>query len=203
MKGLEYIMGYYSLRRVGNELKNAFNMIKEEVQSNFEVMILLFIMWIILFEEINLFVIITGLVLSVAVILFTDKFLLQGNYDDQYMIGLWQAVRYSYALVIEIFLAGWGVIPNIIKGESDVAIVTCETKLDDEFLIDILANSVTLTPGTVTIEKKGKILRILALDSEGLDKSPREALPLRLEELLLEFEAKSKSKEESKVEEGI
>lgn len=203
MKGLEYIMGYYSLRRVGNELKNAFNMIKEEVQSNFEVMILLFIMWIILFEEINLFVIITGLVLSVAVILFTDKFLLQGNYDDQYMIGLWQAVRYSYALVIEIFLAGWGVIPNIIKGESDVAIVTCETKLDDEFLIDILANSVTLTPGTVTIEKKGKILRILALDSEGLDESPREALPLRLEELLLEFEAKSKSKEESKVEEGI
>lgn len=181
---------------MGNWLKNAFRIIKEEVRSNIEVMVLLFIMWIILFEEINLFVLLTGLTLPIAVIIFTDKFLLQGNYEDEYMLGITQMLHYAYATVIEIFIAGWGVIPNIINGQSDVAIVTCETKLEDEFLIDILANSVTLTPGTVTIEKKGKVLRILALDSEGLEDNPREALPLKLEELLLKFEAKKKAKEE-------
>lgn len=177
-------------------LKNAFQVVKEEVKSNYEIMILLFLMWIILFEEINLFVLITGLILPVVVILFTDKFLLQDNYDDQYMIGLWQIVKYGFALIKEIFIAGIGVIPNIISGESDVAIVTCETKLTDEFLIDILANSITLTPGTVTIEKKGSTLRILALDSDGLEEDPREALPLSLEDMLLEFESEKKDKEE-------
>lgn len=177
-------------------MKNAFDVIKYEVQSNTEVMILLFITWIVLFEEITVFSVLTGLIASVAVIVFTDKFLLQGNYEDQYMIGLWQMIKYFVALIIEIFIAGWGVIPNIISGESDVTIVTCETKLDDEFLIDILANSITLTPGTVTIEKKGKILRILALDSEDLDVEPREALPLKLEELLLEFESEKKQNDE-------
>lgn len=177
-------------------MKNAFNIVKEEVKSNFEVMIILFILWIILFEEITIFSVVTGLILPIGVILFTDRFLLQGNYEDAYMIGIGQMVKYGIALVIEIFIAGWGVIPNILKGESDVSIVSCETKLEDEFLIDILANSVTLTPGTVSIEKKGKVLRILALDSEGLDENPREALPLKLEELLLEFEAKKNAKEE-------
>ncbi len=177
-------------------MKRAFSVIKSEIQSNIEVIILLFITWIILFEAINIFVILTGLLSSIFVIVFTDKFLLQGNYEDQYMIGIWQMVKYSVALVIEIFIAGWDVIPNIISGQSDVTIVTCETKLEDDFLIDILANSITLTPGTVTIEKKGKVLRILALNSKGLDEDPRGALPLKLEDLLLKFEAEKKSKNE-------
>lgn len=191
---MNHILNLY--RRVVSGLKNAFQTIKYEVKSNWEVLILLFVMWLILFEEVNLFVLVTGLTLPIAVILFTDRFLLQGNYYDQYMIGLGQTVKYFIALIVEIFIAGWGVIPNIIKGESNVSIVTCETKLTDEFLIDILANSVTLTPGTVTIEKKGSTLRILVLDSESLDEQPREALPLRLEDLLLEFEAANKTKEE-------
>lgn len=191
---MNHILNLY--RRVVSGLKNAFQTIKYEVKSNWEVLILLFVMWLILFEEVTLFVLVTGLTLPIAVILFTDRFLLQGNYYDQYMIGLGQTVKYFIALIVEIFIAGWGVIPNIIKGESNVSIVTCETKLTDEFLIDILANSVTLTPGTVTIEKKGSTLRILALDSESLDEQPREALPLRLEDMLLEFEAANKAKEE-------
>lgn len=191
---MNHILNLY--RRVVSGLKNAFQTIKYEVKSNWEVLILLFVMWLILFEEVNLFVLVTGLTLPIAVILFTDRFLLQGNYYDQYMIGLGQTVKYFIALIVEIFIAGWGVIPNIIKGESNVSIVTCETKLTDEFLIDILANSVTLTPGTVTIEKKGSTLRILALDSESLDEQPREALPLKLEDMLLEFEAANKAKEE-------
>lgn len=171
-------------------MKNALRLIKYEFRTNIEVLILLTIIWVILFEEINLFVIITGIILPLVVIIFTNKFLLQGNYYEHYNMGIWQFIKYFLALVREIFIAGWGVIPNIISGESTVSIVTCETKLSDDFLIDILANSVTLTPGTVTIEKKGSTLRILVLDTESLGKEPREALPLSLEEMLLDFEPK-------------
>lgn len=175
-------------------MKNFISFVGKEIFSNIEVMILLFLTWIVLFEEITPFVIITGILMPILVVVFTDQFLLLGTYDEEYMIGLWSMTKYIVMLVYEIFVAGMGVIPNIISGESDVKYVTCETKLDDDFLIDILANSVTLTPGTVTAEKHGKTLRILALDAPELDEDPREALPLRLEAILLKYEAKNKEK---------
>lgn len=175
-------------------MKNIISFVGKEIASNIEVMILLFLTWIVLFEEITLFVIITGILMPVLVVIFTDQFLLRGTYDEEYMIGLWSMTKYIVMLIYEIFVAGIEVIPTIISGKSDVSYVTCETKLDNDFLIDILANSVTLTPGTVTAEKKGKTLRILALDAPNLDEDPREALPLRLEAILLNYEENNNKK---------
>lgn len=175
-------------------MKNFISFVGKEISSNIEVMFLLFLTWIILFEEITPFVIITGILMPILVVIFTDQFLLRGTYDEEYMIGLWSMVKYFVVLIYEIFVAGIGVIPNIILKESDVKYVTCETKLEDDFLIDILANSVTLTPGTVTTEKHGKTLRVLALEAPELDEDPREALPLRLEAILLDYEEKNKKK---------
>lgn len=175
-------------------MKNIISFVRKEISSNIEVLVLLFLTWIVLFEEITPFVLITGIFMSVLVVIFTDQFLLRGTYDEEYMIGLWSMAKYSIMLIYEIFVAGIGVIPNIISGESDVKYVTCETKLDDDFLIDILANSVTLTPGTVTAEKHGKTLRVLALDAPELDEDPREALPMRLESILLDYETKKSKK---------
>lgn len=60
------------------------------------------------------------------------------------MIGLGTLLHYSARLVYEIYLAGLGVIPTIIFGEVDAQLIETETKLTDELLIDILANSITL-----------------------------------------------------------
>lgn len=186
-------------RRVVKSVQNAFNILKKEIKANIETMLILFVIWIVLFEEITPFVLISGIILSVGVIVFTDQFLLiYGNYEDRYMLNVGQIIRYALVLLIEIFSAGWSVIPNIVKGESDVAIITVVTDLKDEFLVDMLANSVTLTPGTVTVEKNGSELRILSLESEGLDEDPHQVLPLKVEKLLLKFEEEQKGNKEGR-----
>ena len=184
-------MGMIVLKRKGeNAMKNFIDSVVQDMVSNIKIISVLFVTWIILFEKINLFVIVTGLIMSVVSILLTDMYLMPGNYTDEYMFGLRSMIHYFSILVIEIFFAGIGVIPKIILGDSDVAFVTCETKLTDKFLINILANSITLTPGTVTVKKSGSTLRVLTLDTPNIARGedPRQVLPLKLEHVLLKYE---------------
>lgn len=172
-------------------MKANINLFWEDIIDNKEVIFVLSITWVILFEKVTAPIILSAIILSVLVVVFTDRFLLKGNYEHSYMIGLGTLIHYSARLVYEIYLAGLGVIPTIISGEVDVQLVEIETKLTDELLIDILANSITLTPGTVTADKKGSTLKILALNAPGEMENPRnELIPLRLEEILLNYESK-------------
>lgn len=162
----------------------------DDLIENKEVIIVLSIVWVVLFEQFSIFTFLVGILMAVLVVLFTDRFLLKGNYEHSYMIGLGTLLRYGLRLLLEILLAGIDVIPNIITGKADVQIITCETKLTDELLIDVLANSITLTPGTVTVRKTGSKLFVLALNAPDEDGDPRDVIPLKLEEILLRYENK-------------
>lgn len=162
----------------------------KDILDNKEIIILLTIIWIVLFEYFTPFIFASGLLIAVLVVLFTDRFLLKGNYEHSYVIGFGTLIRYSIRLIVEIYLAGVAVIPTIIKGDADVEMVRVETKLRDELLIDILANSITLTPGTVSVDKIGKQLLILNLNAQAPDEDRRELIPLRLEKILIEYENK-------------
>lgn len=160
----------------------------QEFIDNKELIILLTIIWIILYEKFSFIILFSGVFIAMFVVFFTDKFLLKGNYERSYVIGFTTLLKYIVRLVIEIYLAGIGVIPTIIKGDADVEIVHVKTKLKDELLIDVLANSITLTPGTVTVDKLGSQLVILNLNAQGPDDNRRDLIPLRLEDILLKYE---------------
>lgn len=172
-------------------MSSLFRFIWKEVSGNIELAVLLLAMWFILFEEFNWLVLLSGIIVTILVIIFTDRFLLRGNYERSYIIGLGTLAKYGVLLVIEIFKAGFGVIPTILTGDADVQTVTYHTPLEDELLIDILANSITLTPGTVTIDKKGKKLLILSIS--GVE-TTREAIPTVLEDVLLDYETHTTKK---------
>lgn len=171
-----------------------FRKMWEDISDNKEIILVLTFVWILLYEEFTPFVVITGVLSAVIVVLFTDQFLLKGNYEHSYLIGIGTFIRYAFRLVIEIYLAGWDIIPTIIKGDEDVEIVEVETQLTDELLIDILANSITLTPGTVSVEKEGQRIFILNLKAQLPGEDRRELIPLRLEQILLEYEEKIEGK---------
>lgn len=121
-------------------MKAYINLFWEDIVDNKEIIFVLSIIWIILFEKVTPPIVLSALVLSILVIVFTDRFLLKGNYEHSYVIGLGTLLHYSARLVYEIYLAGLGVIPTIIFGEVDAQLIETETKLTDELLIDILAN---------------------------------------------------------------
>lgn len=162
----------------------------QDIIENKEIIIVLTFIWIILYEHFTPFILFSGVFISIIVVLFTDRFLLKGNYEYSYVIGFGTLLRYAGRLLVEIYLAGIDVIPTIITGDADVEMVRVETKLRDELLIDILANSITLTPGTVSVEKMGSQLLILNLNAQAPGEDRRELIPLRLEKILLDYEDK-------------
>ncbi len=70
------------------------------------------------------------------------------------------------------------------KYVPEPCIVTFTTRLHSPILRTVLADSITLTPGTITLKAEGDTLRVHCLDksmAEGLDRSLFEERLLRLE----------------------
>ena len=71
-------------------------------------------------------------------------------------------------LVVEIFKANWPVIKACVSANPDInpALVKVKTGCESDFAKTIFANSITLTPGTVTVEVEGDKLLVHALFEE-------------------------------------
>lgn len=175
-------------------MKYYIQIVWEDILDNKEVIVLLSLIWLLLFEQFSLLTLLSAILVSILVVLFTDRFLLRGNYEHSYVIGFGTSLKYIFRLMVEIYLAGIDVIPTIIKGDADVEIVQAETNLTDELLIDLLANSITLTPGTVTVEKKGSKLLVLNLNALSKDEDERTVIPQKIEKIFLDYEDKIEGK---------
>ena len=72
-------------------------------------------------------------------------------------------------LVIEIFKANWPVIRACVSADLDInpALVKVKTRCESDLAKTIFANSITLTPGTVTVEVEGDKLLVHALFEES------------------------------------
>lgn len=120
------------------------------------------IMWVVLNEKASVAVLISGMVFSVTTLFLTDYFLSEQHYLDDYSVRFIVVVKYLFYLIFQIYKSGFSAIMIIIKGQDDVQLIDYRSKLDDELSICLLANSITLTPGTVTLDKTEKDLKVLA-----------------------------------------
>ena len=123
--------------------------------------------WLILNESLAVSQLLIGLVFSSIALLFTNRYLLEDDYLGAYAIAPEVLLHYSLYLFIQIYQSGFAAILKIIKGEDAVKIITYETCMSNELGICLLANAITLTPGTVTIGKNGRLLQILAFHDEN------------------------------------
>ncbi len=83
-------------------------------------------------------------------------------------------VLYVFVLLWEILKANWAMIGFIVNEKRTIAptLVTFTTGLHTGFGRFILANSITLTPGTITIRMDGDRLTVHCLKRSMLDTSP-------------------------------
>lgn len=149
--------------------------------------ILFFAIWLILNGRISLEICIFGLVVSAAMFLFICKFM---NYGIKKEIRLIKCAPmlfyYLLVLIWEILKANGQVIGMIFnsKYELEPAVVTFHSPIKSRFLNTILANSITLTPGTITVAQDGAEFTVHALDKDllaGIDDSVFVHLLLKLE----------------------
>lgn len=120
--------------------------------------------WCILFERLDVSILISGFIVSLFSLHFTEKFLIGMSYTKQFPINIFWFLKYFFFLLIEIYKAGFTTMKMVFTKDINPGVVDIYTTLEEPHKIAILANSITLTPGTVTIDKEGQHLKVLWLN---------------------------------------
>ena len=121
-----------------------------------QLIVLLTFLWIILFERFTPFIILSGLCVVSLSIWFSEKFLMDDTFYALFPFNIFKLFRYAVFLILEIYKSGFSIIPVIFTGNAKPGVVEIHTELESNISLVILCNSITLTPGTITLDKIGR-----------------------------------------------
>ena len=139
--------------------------------------IILFLAWIIFNGAVTTEIVCFGVVIALCVFFFLCKFM---DYSISKEIRLMKRagyfIWYLCVLLREIGKANFGVIRIILntKEKPKPVMVSFKTDLKSQMARVILANSITLTPGTITVSLKEDVYIIHCLDkrfADGIEES--------------------------------
>ena len=149
----------------------------------------LFILWIIFNGRASADILVSGAVLSVLVFLFMCRFTAHSMEKEKLIYReLPLIVRYFFVLVIEIVKATFGVLYYVVKKDSkpQPRLIRFRAPLKTKTARVMLANSITLTPGTITAQIEDDILTVHCLDGsrgDGIETSVFVKLLQKMEEV--------------------
>ena len=131
-----------------------------------------FILWIILNGRVTLELVLLGILIAAVVFLFARAafgYTARSEFNVLKYTPL--ALLYVLNLVREIILAALHVIAQILRpsAKPDPVLIEFNSGLPTEFQNVVLANSITLTPGTVTVEMEGDHFLVHCLIPEYAD----------------------------------
>lgn len=146
----------------------------------------LFALWMLLEGRWTVEIVLTGIVLSTLVYLFCWKFLDYSPRREWAVIRrIPRAVGYLFWLIGQIFVSGFMTISRIWSGrEVRPHLVSFRSALRTDPGRVLLSQSITLTPGTLTVDQRNGRFLVHALDdayTEGLQDSEMEKRILELE----------------------
>jgi multicomponent Na+:H+ antiporter subunit E len=155
-----------------------------DVRNTVFALALLTLVWSVLREDFTLPTVFTGLAIGGACIWFCHKFIpLPKTSGIRYS----RLVIYYFYLIFQVYLAGIGVIRLLITG-AGVDIVRVNTRIGNVLLRTILVNSITLIPGSVSLELEGDLITVLWLTKRGAPPPsglpPEQKLLVKLERVL-------------------
>ena len=131
--------------------------------------LLLTAIWIVFSERIDIQTVVIGVIASAAAIFATNRLVLKDSYGTLYRVRLFPIIHYAVRLLIAIYVAGFQALVRMLSGRINVGIVDITTDLKHPFAISLLANSITLTPGTVTLSQEDQRLKVIWLDCHTQD----------------------------------
>ena len=132
-------------------------------------LIVYMILWFIFNERVTLELAVIGLIVCLAVDLFSWRILGKAGRKKlmTHLRLLEGGARYGWGLLLEIFRCNAAVIRLILSPSLEIEpeLHTFTTKLKTDTARVVLANSITLTPGTITCGLEGDRFVVHALDS--------------------------------------
>lgn len=133
-------------------------------------MLILISFWMLLTFNFYPLNIATGLIISIVVTITSKGILYDNNGYLFKKIRILTMIKYLFNLILEIYKSSFTYIVRIIKMDYEPFVVDIELDVADPLIISIISNSITLTPGTLTIDVQGNKLTVLTLkDCEDCD----------------------------------
>ncbi len=134
--------------------------------------ILVFV-WAVWKESYSLRTIVEGILLTALALFITNRYLLKARYEEVFRLNPLTALRYVIVLLGEIFKSGVHAMHVTLAGRINVGVVDLPSRITDPFRGVLVANAITLTPGTVTIDHKQGTFKVIWI--ECLTTDPEEA----------------------------
>jgi len=129
-----------------------------------------------------------GVAVSTGCVLFSRKFL---PLSETPKINPFRFVMYVLFLIGQVYVAGFSAIKIILTG-AHVEIARVKTKVSSLFLRTVLVNSITLVPGSVSLDLKDDEITVLWLTEKtaksAQTKSADEVILGKLERMLLKVQ---------------
>ena len=133
------------------------------------------LVYMVLVENFSWLNFIIGLAVSFIAVTFSNRYLLFQNYEKLFPINFLGFIVYTIYLLAQVMISGVKAAVLTVTGNAKLEYYSYETSLPNDFTINLLANSITLTPGTVTVNRKNSELLIMqlckkdqAFDVEGI-----------------------------------
>lgn len=139
--------------------------------------VIFFLLWITFNGRVTTEIVIFGLVISAALYWFIYKFMdFSPRRELEYLKKSGYLLQYLYHLIREIILANFATMKLICSAGRVVepAVIEFETHFKNDTSRFLLANSITLTPGTITVAVEGDRFIVHCLDktlAEGIESS--------------------------------
>jgi len=157
-------------------------------RNSFYMIILLTAIWIILRESVSILAVAAGLAISFCCVFFFHRFIPLPKSEP---IRPFRLVIYVFYLLGQIYIGGIAAIGIILFG-ARVDIVEMKTRIRSKVLRTILVNSITLVPGSVSLDLNEDTITVLWLtrktDGAADIKKTGELLKGKLERMLFKVQ---------------
>jgi len=137
--------------------------------------LVLFVVWLAFTSTLAFQEMTTGLITSFLIALFTSRFFICCNFSIFSPVRIFYLFIYLFVFLVALVKANFDVARRVISPSLPInpGIVKFKTNLKSEFAKMVLANSITLTPGTLTVDIIGDTYYIHWIDVKTLN--PEEA----------------------------
>ncbi len=146
--------------------------------------IILDVFWLVFNESVSLLHVLLGGILAIIALFLSRTLLFKRDYYEIYRFNPFWFLRFLLGLLLEVYASGITAVRLIISGKTNVSIVRHTSCLKSKLGQALLANAITLTPGTVTVKQQGAEFVILFLNYTGDQKKDVRAIQ-KLEAMLL------------------
>ena len=142
--------------------------------------------YVVLNESISLSTVAMGVVSGAVAIWLTNR-ILEIDYVEMFHINFGLILVYFWIIVRDTYVVGFEAIIRTLKGTIKPNYIEYRSELNDEFLTVLLANAITMPPGTITVDRDGDVMTILTMgfESEQFKKDTKN----QIERLLAKFDS--------------